>query len=371
MIDFSGRTYRELLASQLGRVPNDVDKREGSLIQTALGPETYALEEAYLDLDRVQKNAYALTAEGRFLDYKVAEAGLARYPASPAVRLGLFNRDVPVGSRFSTNQGPDALVFRAEERLGLGRFRMVCETPGAVGNAYVGSLIAVTFVQGLSTAELTDILVPGDDAETDGELRARYLEYLNNKPFGGNVADYRQNILAMDGVGGVQIYPTWNGGGTVKCSVLGADLLPAPAALVDAVQTAVDPEENGGLGYGLAPIGAKVTVCAPQRVEVAVDAVVTPAPGCTVQQLEGGIRSELEVCLETARRAWDTPVVPRTTRYATILYRARILSAILAAQGVVNVTGLLLNGRDEDLALEESGRFQGLPVLGTVTLHGA
>uniref|UniRef100_UPI0006D0E55C hypothetical protein n=1 Tax=Clostridium sp. NkU-1 TaxID=1095009 RepID=UPI0006D0E55C len=64
MNDFSNKTYANILAAQLNRVPDTIDKREGSMIQTALGPESWYLEGLYLDLDSVQKNAYAETAKG-------------------------------------------------------------------------------------------------------------------------------------------------------------------------------------------------------------------------------------------------------------------------------------------------------------------
>ena len=39
MIDFSnGYSYAEILAAMLGQVDDSLDKRQGSLIQTALGP---------------------------------------------------------------------------------------------------------------------------------------------------------------------------------------------------------------------------------------------------------------------------------------------------------------------------------------------
>ena len=44
MIDFStGYSYREILDAMLDRVDNGLDKREGSLIQTALGPLAWYL----------------------------------------------------------------------------------------------------------------------------------------------------------------------------------------------------------------------------------------------------------------------------------------------------------------------------------------
>ena len=56
MIDFSnGYTYEEILGQMLGQVDSSLDKREGSLIQTALGPLAWYLEGLALLLDRVQK----------------------------------------------------------------------------------------------------------------------------------------------------------------------------------------------------------------------------------------------------------------------------------------------------------------------------
>ena len=61
MIDFSGKTYANLLSDQLSRVPDDLDKREGSIIQTALGPVSWYLEGVYMDMQRLQDNYSQLT----------------------------------------------------------------------------------------------------------------------------------------------------------------------------------------------------------------------------------------------------------------------------------------------------------------------
>ena len=219
MIDFTAKTYRNLLRTQLDRVPDSLDKREGSLIQTAVGAGAYALEEFYLELDQVQRGAYLQTAVGQDLDYLAVLANVQRYPASPAVRLGVFNVDVPRGARFSTIDGADSVNFAAGEQVGPGQFQMLCETPGAIGNRYTGPILPITHIQGLTSAEITDILVSGDNTESDDSLRQRAIDALNEQPFGGNVADYRRVVLAIDGVGGLQVYPVWSGGGTVKLSI--------------------------------------------------------------------------------------------------------------------------------------------------------
>lgn len=367
MIHLTEMTYGRLLAAMLGQVPNDVDKRESSLIATALGPAAYALEDAYIDLDRIQRGAHLQTAVGEDLDLCAHNIGLSRKPASSAVRLGIFNRDVPIGARFSTSEA-EPLNFVVTGRESEGRARLTCERVGSIGNQYSGPLVAITFIAGLASAELAGTLIPGSDAEEDEAFRARCQEHLNAKPFGGNIAAYREYVKAIPGVGGVQIYPVWDGGGTVKLSITGADHMPAPDALTETVQTAVDPTQNSGLGCGVAPIGAKVTVTAPEAVRVDVSARVTTAQGYTLEQVKPLITAAVEAYISSLREAWDTSTIPGTANYAVVAYRARVITAMLLVAGVVNVTGLLLNGADLDLQMMENGETQQLPVLGAVTL---
>lgn len=223
-------------------------------------------------------------------------------------------------------------------------------------------------IPGLTSAQITDILVPGDDTETDEEYRERVIEALNDRPFAGNIAAYRQEILAIDGVGAVQVYPTWNGGGTVKCSILGADYLPASPTLVDNVQTAIDPEVNQGLGLGLAPIGATVTITTPDEVEINVAATLLLSPGYSIEQVQDGVEQQIKNYLLSVRQEWDTNISPTGVQYAANVYVARVISAVVNAPGVVNVMSLTLNGANTDIALTESGTVQQIPVIGTVTL---
>lgn len=374
MIDFTQDTYQNLLQSMLNRVPDTYDKRDTSPIPTALGPAAYVLEGFYLSLNQVQQQAFIQTAQGQSLDYLAVIGGLTRYPASAAVRLGVFNTEVPIGSRFSTVNGANSINFTVTAAsTGTDEnseyYQLTAETPGSIGNEYTGPILPITAIPGLTSAQITSILVPGDETETDEELRERLIASLNERPFGGNIASYRENILAIDGVGGVQVYPTWDGGGTVKCSILGADFEPASAELVENVQNAIDPPPNQGLGLGLSPIGAKVTIVAPTEVTVNVSAAVTLSSGTSLEQVKPLIESALEAYLLDIRQSWDTNVSNNNVEYAADVYIARITAAIVGVTGVVNATGVQLNGGTTDLILTESGTTQQVPVLGTVTLN--
>ena len=272
MIDFSsGYTYAEILAAMLGQVDNGLDKRQGSLIQTALGPGAWYLEGLTMELADIQQNAYVLTAQGEALDLGVANRGLTRKAATAAVRKGTFNVTIPNGSVFRTINGNDSVAFISGDLISSDEnvyvYSMTCETAGEIGNSYTGNILPVSAIAGLTTATIGEIITEGAEEESDNALKERYIESFGAVPYGGNISEYRQAILAIPGVGGVQIYPAnqYNGGGTTLCSIMNDEYKPASSALVATVQNAICPFEVGTStpspnGYGIAPIGAAVTI---------------------------------------------------------------------------------------------------------------
>lgn len=374
MIDFSAQTYANIRAAMLAQIPATFDLRDTAPIPTAISPAAYALAGFYLTLNQVQQQAYVQTAVGDALDMLAPIGGISRYPASAAVRLGVFNTSIPIGSRFSTLNGSSSINFKATATAtvtspeeGSYYYQLTAETPGSIGNEYTGAIVPITTIPGLTSAQITDILVPGDDTETDSDLRTRLIDALNNHPFGGNIAAYRSEILAIDGVGAVQVYPTWNGGGTVKCSVLGADFLPASSQLVQNVQAAIDPPTQG-LGLGMAPIGALVTIVAPSELTVNVSATLTLSAGYSIPQVQNAVESAVEDYMLNVRQSWGNQVGTDTVEYSADVYLSQIIAAILTVPGVVNTTNVQLNGGTSDLILTETGTTQQVPVTGTVTL---
>ena len=369
MINLTGKTYEALRQGMLDQVPDTYDKRDTAPIPTAISPAAYALAGFYMTLDQVQRAGFIQTAVGADLDLLAVLGSISRDMASPAVRLGVFNADVPIGARFSTINGSNSINFTVTAPAGgAHQYQLTAETPGKVGNEYTGPILPITTIPGLTSARLTDILVPGDDTETDEELRERLIVALNERPFGGNVAAYRQAVLSMDGVGEVQVYPTWNGGGTVKCSILGSDLLPASSTLVKNVQNEIDPPAGSGLGLGLAPIGAKVTIVSPTSVSVSVSATLNLAPGYSIPKVKQGIEDAISAYLLEIRKEWGKNVSETSVQYSANVYVSRVTAAIVGVQGVSNASDVRLNGGTSDLTMEETGTVQQVPVLGEVSL---
>lgn len=370
MSDYSKMTYDALLQAELAQVSSDVDKRTDSLIYTACAPAAYIVSDFYYAMGQAALVQNLSTAVGSALDnFWGAVSQTQRIQASAAVRLGVFNIDVPIGSRFSTLD--NALNFVATEQVSTGQYQMTCETPGSAGNDYSGAILPITTIQGLTSAQLTEIIIPGQDTESDDAYRARILQRLQTSNYGGNVATYQDAIIGISGVGAVQIYPTYNGGGTVLCSIIGADYAPASEELVQEVQNAIDPPPNQGLGYGVAPIGATVTITTATALTVNVSATLTLASGYEIGQVQTPVETAIESYLTSVAKEWGTPITGQVTGYSQSVYLARVTAAILTVPGVENATNVQLNGGTADLTLTETSALQQIPQIGTVTLSAS
>ena len=146
--------------------------------------------------------------------------------------------------------------------------------------------------------------------------------------------------------------------------------MPVSEQLLETVQNTVDPPPNQGLGYGTAPIGATVTVTTPETVEISVSATLVTGPGYTAAQLAGPVQQAVGGYLLAIRQEWDQPDASGMTHYSSWVYAARVTAVILSVPGVVNVTGLTINGSQTDLQLSENGQLQQIPVLGEVVIGG-
>lgn len=383
MIDFNDTRYtqKKIEAELLSRVPDTIDKRQGSMIQTALGPVAWYLEGIYMLLAQVQENAYAGSAVGEYLDNIVAERGVSRKLATLAHRKGIFDIEVPEGTVFKTINGANSVLFEVGDQIessdGAYTYELICCKPGLIGNAYSGSILPVTPGTGIKSAVIGEILIPGTADETDESLRARFFETFDVAAFGGNIAAYRNAILAIDGVGAVQVYPAWKGGGTVLCSILDSELTPAESGLVKQVQATICPTEESGTsasanGYGIAPIGAAVTITTATNLVLNISATVqfSATVQAGVETYQKQIEQKIQYYLKSVCESWGNAIKSQRITYVVAVYSSRIVAAILEISNIINVTNVLINGAAGDLILTETAELQQIPSLGVVTING-
>lgn len=336
-------TYEEILQRCLDRIPNTIDKRQGSIIYDALAPCCVELAQMYIELSAIYDQVFIDTAVGEALDKLVEQNGVKRKDATYALRKGEFNMVVPVDNRFSDGENTYIVI---ENIVGTNNSILRCEQAGVVGNSYYGSLTPITYLQGLTRAELTDIIDMGDDVESDEDLRERYMESVTAPQFGGNVSDYQNKVKSLTGVGGCKVVPIWNGGGTVKLIITNSQGGVPTSSLVDDVQEAVDPNQDQQ-GLGIAPIGHIVTVEGAVARNITVSATFTLESGVDPTDIQDSVNNIVDNYFKSLSTNWDKEdnLIARISQLETRL---------LGVAGVLDITNTKMNNSSSNLSLESN-----------------
>lgn len=381
-------TYEEILERMLARVSDKFDKREGSVIFDTHSPTAIELQLLYVELNTLIAEAYGDSASREFLIRRCKERGITPYEATKAILKGEFtpkNIDV-TGQRFNIS----SLNFIVLEKIADGEYQVQCETPGIVGNQQLGTMIPIEYIEGLETAELTGVLIPGEDEEDTEDLRKRYFDSFNEKAFGGNVQDYLEKTNAIPGVGSTKVTRVWNGdirpadmiptakvktwyegivgtldqevalwlsnvymaaaekklttGGTVLLTILNSDYGVASDTLIQTVQNTIDPAENAGEGYGLAPIGHVVSVKSAKEVTVTLKTKITFDTGYSWSNLQNSIDTAVQDYLLELRKGWAD------TAYLVVRI-SQIETRLLSIKGIVDIENTKINGSTDNLTL--------------------
>lgn len=350
----------------LGRIPDTFDKRQGSVIYDALAPAAAELAQNYIQLEIWKEQTYLLTAIGINLDNRGGDFSVTRFPATYARRIArMYDQNdqltnISLGSRFATPSETGGIAYVTVNRLDLGLFVLECEVAGTIGNEYFGDILPLFILNNLGRAEIIDTQIPARDIESDDDYRERILARMNQAAFGGNIADYKRFTKEIDGVGNVKVFPVWNGGGTVLLSAIDASYDPISQQFMDIIKQEIDPTEDTGLGVGIAPIGHTVTITTPEKLAINVSATVT-LDNRTIGQIQSQAEANISDYFRTVRADWAD--------HETIdVFAIQVANAILKIDGVINVTGVTLNGSPNDMRLESTAQVQQLPYLEVLTL---
>lgn len=366
--------YDYLINAALDRVPDTMDKRQGAIIFDALAPAAYVMTELVMNVADATLQTFTQTATDEFLDFKAEERGLKREPATKADVLAKATDEdgqplnLSIGDRFASI-GADPIYYEVTKLSTVaGQATLTAEALGELGNSYVGQLLPISAISRFGNAEILELTVPARDVETDEELRERLLKANATINFGGNVSDYIEFVTGLEDISAVQVYPTWNGGGTVKIAVLNNQFLAPSQDLIKDTQNAIDPLDAQGDGYGIAPVGHTVTVVAPTLRTINVSVQIATTPAVTVEDVRQQVEKAIADYIASVRKVWGTIGSDNRT-YEVTLFRSQIIVSLLKIEGIVNATSILFDGKDEDLKLVTDSTTEELPMIGTVAIN--
>ena len=394
-------TQEVLLERMLARVSDKLDKRPSSVIYDTHAVTSIELQILYIELDTLITNSFGDTAAREFLILLAKDRGLSPEPATHAILKGEFTPatvDV-TGQRFNIGE----MNYVVKEQILPGQYQVQCEEAGEIGNQFLGQMIPMEYIDGLETATLTELLIPGEDEEDTEVFRQRYFDSFKEQTFGGNRVDYLVKVRGIDGVGGVKVTRVWNGdispaamipnaevqewykanidsmpdavktwlssvydaavekkltvGGTVLVTITDSDDFgEASQTLLDFVQTTLDPVQNAGEGYGLAPIGHVVSVKSAHTITLDVTASVVFEEGYNWSNSKEVIEEAVGAYFLELRKGWEN------TTY-TVVRISQIENRILGVQGVVDIFNTKINGTASNMTL---GKYD-VPLLGGVS----
>lgn len=337
--DISFDTLVERMLDRIVEQNPNIDIREGSIIYNAVAPAAYELIEVYIEMKRIYDESFADTASRESLVKRCAERGIEPKEETYAVLEGVFNIDVPIGTRFSL----DDLNYNVTEKISDYVFKLACETAGTVGNSHFGTLIPIDYVEGLETAELKRLLIPGEDEEETETLRERYFSSFNSQAFGGNKKDYIDKTNSIDGVGATKVTPVWDGGGTVLLTILNSNFEKATDELVQTVKNIIDPLP-GGIGTGIAPIGHIVTVESAEEMYISISARITFENSYNFERVKDSIINIINDYFLSLRTSWANVD-------ETVVRITQIETKILSITGIVDISNTKINRLEHNLII--------------------
>lgn len=307
-----------------------------------------AASELFGFADYIQRQKFALTADGENLDRHGAEYGLARRPAEP----GLGNVTVTAVDAFVVNTGAifqrsDGVEYVATSTVtsaGAASLTVPVEavTDGIATNAAGGTPLAL--ISGFSdpngdanaTAAVdANGITQGADVEADGAYytplpgtyRYRILFRKRNPPMGGSAADYVYWAGQVSGVTRVFVERLWSGPGTVRVFPLFDNTYP------DGIGQPADMTRVANFLSTVQPAGAVVTVASPQAVPVNITiANFTPDTTTAEEAVLAELRQTLFMSGRVAGSDNYNPALP-------FLATPFSFPLILIAAAIVNAAG--------------------------------
>ena len=348
---YEAQSYETILQRLLDKVPSDMQKSEGSFIYDALAPAALELAQAYVQLNNVLNLGFASTASGQYLDYRATEHGINRKPAVQAggqVKIsGVENTVIPAGTIFATAGGL-RFVTGSEALIGASgevTVSVMAEEAGLSGNVPAGAINRIPVaLAGVAAVTNPAPTMGGTDEENDADLLTRLLARVREPATSGNISHYKQWALEVPGVGDARVLATWNGPGTVKVVVIDSNKEPAGAQIVAAVAAHISE---------VRPIGADVTVASADGLPIDAATTLTLFPGADMGAVEDAFHNALASYLR------------RIAFQQSYVSHAQVGTLILGIPGVMDYTGLTLNGGTSNIAVSDIQ----VAVKGTVTLH--
>lgn len=348
--EFDAETIQQKMMDAL---PEDIDDMPGGFPYDMTYPSA-------LEFDRFANYALVLVIRSMFAQYAVSddldliglEHGITRKPARAATAIltvrGAIGTIIPEGTAFCTpaTQSTPSIVFLADEEhqitTGTELVEVTAQEAGTSSNTMEGTITLLQVpIEGITSVTNAESVHDGTDVESDDDLRERIIAACQSPiSYVGNPSDYVRWAMEVPGVGSAVCISEYLGAGTVALVIKDASGEPAGQSILDDVYDhiakTVDSLER------LAPIGATLTVMAPEVLQVAFSATIYKVDGYDFETVSEAARAAIETYLS------ETAIEEGVLRYASCF------AIIKDTAGVKDLGSLTINGGVANIAVAKT-----------------
>lgn len=329
----------EILNNMLNNTSDELNKSKGQFVYDVEAASAIEIEGIYAEADQILNEGYVDTCNSKNLERKCSDIGIERKQAKAST--GIVKVTGNIGSTIYANDlvATDSINFKVIEDVTLtdttAEVKVECVEVGTVGNVEAGAIkyFPVT-LQSINSVTNEEAFTNGYDEETDDSLRERYYLKVRTPATSGNKYSYMQWCLEVDGVGGCNVIPLWNGNGTVKCVIIDSNKTGAEESLINKVAEHIEE---------VRPIGATVTIVS--ATELIINLSIKAMYNSEVISSE-----ELKISIRNVLTNYLKDIAFKKS-YVSI---AQIGAKILNIDGLIDYEDLKLNDLEDNIIIPEN-----------------
>lgn len=331
-------TEQQIHDRMLRNIDGDYDKTTGSFIWDAT--KTGAIEFS-LQQGEIVKVSDKMDIEnlkgGELSKFVYQRTGRIRKLATKSVTTVTISGSSGAVISIGDLVGTDNINFIILEDAVIGEsgqatVMVESELFGAIGNVPSNSINKFPVaISGLVDVYNADAVTNGYEAESDDQLKQRYYDKLQRPGKAGNKYHYEEWAKEVTGVGGVRVFPKFNGPLTMKVVIIDSNGLPADIELITSVEDHIHEEMPFGVD--------ELVIMSANAVPINITVTLTLASDYLEPGVIATIKSNITEYLKTLAFK------------STFVSYARIGSEIIGSEGVIDYENLLVNGGIANIAI--------------------
>lgn len=289
---FQNKTYQSIKDDMLNNCNLDIAKNEGSILNDIFSASALNHAAFYTILEKIFNIAFIVDSYDDNIDKRIKDFGITRKEGKQAVgKVKVF------GNIGSVIESGEILIANGN------RYEVLDNQNGEIQSEegielYIRSIevganqnitTSTTFNLEVFKDEIKSIVNIGNiegglDVESDEDFIKRFFYIQTHKGTSGNVDDYINWSLEVEGVKNVRVLPLWNGNGSVKVIVMSDDNRNVDTSIVEAVRNYIETKR---------PIGALVTVVTPTVLEINISAVLELDKGIDLDIIKADLKNSI------------------------------------------------------------------------------